>query len=146
MLAFYHLDRRQMPRTKYSIQELDDRLIKTFSKLFELGRYDQQKIHSLDEILNFAMQLNKNISAVYLALEKLLNLANISEEQLPSKDIWIFSVYQTVRQIEHKKYNKRHVYTTAEGKAFAQAVIQRLDSLLKNWIDDKGRILKSPFP
>jgi Flp pilus assembly CpaF family ATPase len=132
-----------MTRKKYSIAQLDEKLINTFKKLFEQQRYDSNKINSLADIFALARYVGLNAKRKYVAIEALLASAEISEIQITSNDVWTFSLYQTLRQIEIKDYNKQHIYTSAAGKANAKTVRNKLNDLIPNWVDTAGQIRTS---
>ena len=129
-----------MSRKKYSISQLDEKLINTFKKLFEQQRYDSNKLNSLADMFALARYVGLNAKKKYLAIEALLNAENIVDTQITSNDIWTFSLYQTLRQIEIKDYNKQHIYTSSAGKINANTVHNKLNDLIPNWIDTAGQI------
>lgn len=129
-----------MSRKKYTIAQLDEKLIKTFKNLFTQGRYDPDKIHSLGDIFAFARYVGLKSKEKYLAIETLLNSAKISDAQISTSDVWTFSLYQTLRQIEIKEYDKHHVYTSLVGKKNTINMTKSLNNLMPNWIDNQGKI------
>ena len=130
-------------RKKYNSKQLDEKLTKTFKKLFQDNRYDTNKIHSLADMLSLARYLGVNAKRKYLAIENLLAAAEISEIQMRTNDVWTFALYQTLRHLESQDYNKQHIYTSVAGKTNANTVIKKLNALLPDWLDATGKI-RSP--
>lgn len=109
-------------RKKYIGQALDVRLIETFTQLFKLGRYDQNKFQSLEDLLIFANQIGQSAQRTYQAIEKLLESEGITSEQIDPKESWTFALYQILRQLEYKEYDKAHIYTSLVGKNYANVI------------------------
>ena len=135
----------QPSRRLFSVAELNTRSTETFNKLFELDRFDQHKIKSLAELLAFSTSIGQRAQKMYYALERLLEFHGIMVAQIDPRDTWIFALYQTLRQLEYKEYDKAHVYTSLVGKTYANKVIAKLNSHVPDWIDEKGKI-KEPTP
>jgi len=134
---------RVAARPKYSEQELDQWLTQTFAELFAKNRVDHKKYPTKEQFIHAGLHIGIVTKKIYFSLETLLNDAHISETKIASKDIWLFSLYQTLRTIEKHSYQGQHLYTSLVGKRNSELMIQQLNHFLPNWLTSSGKISKT---
>ena len=119
---FYFRKHRNEKRTRHQPTEhaLDAWLTQTFTQLYEKNRFDASLFSTKEALIIEGSRWGIRAKKIFYAVEALLNKASITETQLSSKSVWLFALYQTLRQLEHKEYHKQHVYTSLAGKTSGQ--------------------------
>jgi hypothetical protein len=124
-------------------QALDEWLTQIFTQLYNKNRFDTQKFSTQIELIWEGLRLGAMFKKMYFALEKLLTEAKISEDEINSKDLRIFALYQILRSLEHQFYQKQHIYTSELGKRNSEMIIAQLNQLIPGWLDQSGKISKT---
>ena len=132
-----------VPRQYHTEQELDEWLTQTFTHLYDKNRFDTKKFSTPAELILEGLRLGAAVKKMYFALETLLSEAKISEHKINSKDVWIFALYQILRNLERQLYQEQHLYTSESGKRNSEMIIAQLNQLIPGWLDQSGRISKT---
>ena len=129
-------------RNPITDEELTEWTKRTFLRLFAQHRYDRKKISSQEELLQLGLQLNVKVKNKLIKIEALLEEVHIDETHISRKDVWLFSLYQTLRKMEHDLCHGEHIYTSSAGRLNSEAMISRLNQHIPGWIDANGKIRK----